>query len=557
MSGQLQVSQLELRPSREQRESWESKVSNEIKESSGDATNKNSNGDVKDPRGPGFESSADMEEGKALDPPMPPILPDPTSSAHEASSSKDFSDLEVVVTISANAFSDEKTAIVLEGNGSFRRRSLVAADADMVEPAPAYAPSEHSLKLAMTGGSSTTTAPLNSKKGAIFPFVDLEAQGGRSFCGLSQKRFLMVVAGLTLLILVLGLGLGLGLRNRSGSGGLLATSAKPAIMSNSQLTATNWTDSSNIGRTAVFYQDESNALMVANRDSVSNKWSYVNVTASVMNSSQVTGLDVLPGTPLACMSSGSQVNLYYLTSQYLVAELWSPPPATGQQWYVGEIQTKLPLQSAPGTHLAAYWPICPNCTNSLLVLYQADTGALRMGNWTNGIWASSDWVAEADAGTGLSLSAYTDSRGTGATGTAINALRTYHVDDGGLIETAMGPEDDFKIETGNSSNAISSGISTKPSPQVTSITYGSNGWTNNLVTYLNNNGTMLSHVYRGTAWEVNAPTFQGGPVAGANVTAIATTQSMTMHAMVDRQIHEYQTSQSNPFAWKYVGPVTV
>lgn len=230
-----------------------------------------------------------------------------------------------------------------------------------------------------------------------------------------------------------------------------SSSATGIMMPESRLAAMNWTDSTGTTYTGVFYQSSNatgSSIMAAIRPSNADTWMSINVSASA----NPAGLDVLDGTPLAAASNNGLWNVYYLTSDRKVAEVYSTNPESPSGWLQGGMGSSLGNpEAAPGSGLAALWQNCDNCTDSLLVLYQdAATGHVQMANMTKLVWAMGDVISTSAApGTGLGISAFTDFGGTGATGTDLNAVRFYYADGGDLIEKLRGPLTDFRLETGN------------------------------------------------------------------------------------------------------------
>lgn len=231
-----------------------------------------------------------------------------------------------------------------------------------------------------------------------------------------------------------------------------ASTAAGIIMPESRVAAMNWTDSTGTTYTGVFYQSSNatgSAIMAAIRSSAAaGAWTSVNVSASA----NAAGLDVLDGTPLAAASNNGLWNVYYLTSDRRVAEVYSTSPSSPTGWLQGGMGSSLGNpEAAPGSGLACMWQSCDNCTDSLLVLYQdAATGHVQMANMTKLVWAMGDVVSTSAApGTGLGVSAFTDFGGNGSTGTDLNAVRMYYADGGDLIEKLRGPLTDFRLETGN------------------------------------------------------------------------------------------------------------
>ena len=106
---------------------------------------------------------------------------------------------------------------------------------------------------------------------------------------------------------------------------------------------------------------------------------------------------------------------------------------------------------------------------------------------------------------------------------------------------------------------MTAGLSLSPSPDIASITYGNNGWDNNLVTFLGPKGQLMTAVYRGAGWSVQAATLSGAPSTAVDgFTSIAATQDMHIYALSQRgEIHEFSTNSTNPFLLSWSGVVNV
>lgn len=104
-------------------------------------------------------------------------------------------------------------------------------------------------------------------------------------------------------------------------------------------------------------------------------------------------------------------------------------------------------------------------------------------------------------------------------------------------------------------NPLTSGLSLDPSPDIASITYGANGWSNNLVVFLDPQGGIRSSIYRGTSWSVQPAWLNRLDKSVAAFSSLATTQAMDMYALSKGEIHRFQTNATNPFAWTWIGVV--
>ncbi|KAK6860715.1 hypothetical protein PG995_004351 [Apiospora arundinis] len=464
----------------------------------------------------------------------------------------------------ASSSSSEKSAAIAAMGGYHApglRRAGTGSE-NIGEPAPAY----------MKGDMSNANSPIQGpQQGGQSTFLYKDEPGysrgdvpqpaaDRQIFGLSKKTFILVVSGLALflvvlLAIILGVTLGRGASSKDNSAG----AGTLGLLENTRLSAMNWTDPfSGVDHSAVFYQHSSNALMVSVRDATSQAWRSVNITASVMNTTKAVGLSVLPRTPMACVTNAFQQSCYYLNADGRVAEIYNVDP-TLNGWTAGAFGSKIQARTAPDSRIAAVWQICQNCSNSILVAWQDANGAdVKIANFTSKDWAQGPTLFESAApGAGLAFSTFNDFRGTSPFGTDPNALRMYTASGSNLVELLNGPETNFAWGIGNFNNPVTSGLSLNPSPDIASITYGNNGWDNNLVHFLGPKGKLMSAVYRGAGWSVQAATLSGAPASAVDgFTSIASTQGMRLYALSQRgDIHEFTTNSTNPFLLSWAGVV--
>lgn len=385
------------------------------------------------------------EDGRQLTPSPPNAEPPKPTTAWER---PDYSDLEVCAVVPPT-WDNDKMPVVVESDEKVDGRNGVAPtpmSPYLTDPVPAY--SAH-----RTSGQSQV--PL-----AKGDYSDWENKGNTPVNGdkkifgvaMSKKRLSVIGVGilafiLILLATVLGITLTMNIVSRQRVQQSSSSSGSNMLLGNSGLAAVNWTDSSGTERSAVFYQDGSNSVMVALRDSVSNEWTQSNVTAAIMNTTGASRLDVLSGTPLAAVTNRYQVSLYYLTTANSVAEIWASD-IVGEVWYAGALQTSLsPLAAMNGSHLSAFWQICTNCSNSLYMLFQDNGGELQMANLTNNAWSLGSLnVSTAVNGSGLAIRPFTEDQGAGQFGTDPGALRMYSFDNTGLLELKEGSGTNYTWE---------------------------------------------------------------------------------------------------------------
>ncbi|KZL68268.1 fungal fucose-specific lectin protein [Colletotrichum tofieldiae] len=459
---------------------------------------------------------------------------------------KDYSDLEVVMMRQSMMMADEKVVI--------SKLDEATSGSFPTTPAPAYvAPVPMATAVPVVPPSRT-----NSEAGSSFfnTKTIVPQRKEKTILGLKKRVFILTAVGSAmLLILILGLAIGLTAGKAKGSndtGSQTIDQPGTGILNISSLAATNWTDNNNVGRAAVFYQDRDNALNVMLFDSLSGGWTRRNVTASVMNSSSIPSLDVMPGTPLACVTNKFQVSLYYLQRDNTVSEVYSPNPVNGD-WLPGALNPVLNPQASSGSRLAAYWQVCPSCTDTLLLAYEGN-GVIQLANSTRGQWQSMPAITKnVLPGSGLSMNPFTDFNGSGSTGTDANALRVYQSADDNLIELISGPLTDRRWEVGNFGNALTSNLPTKPAPAITSLSFGSTGWTESLTTYLTNDGRLVSAHWNGSTWAARPPNLDQ---TYGNATAIASTQAQRIYTIVDGAIHQYRVdAATDPFKWFHINRI--
>lgn len=330
---------------------------------------------------------------------------------------KDYSDLEVVVDIPQTWHSNDKMPVLFDSSekiASVDNNALLSPS--LADPVPAYPASLHSRT------STLANTPLT--KGGDYTEVahqDAEStrSAGKKTWGMSNKQLSWVATGLLgfilmLLATVLAITLSMD-KGKSAQGTAAGVVNGDGLLNTSSLAAINWTDSTGLDRSMVFYQSSGNSILVSIRDSASNEWAQTNITEAVMKSTGAKRLDVLHNTPLAAVTNSWQVSLYYLTTSNSISEIWSSDVAGGV-WYAGSLATDLGPVAGNGSRLAAYWQGCTNCTNSLLVLHQQTDGNLMLANFTNNSWELSGPLTSSASQvvneTGLAIRPFTETNNT-------------------------------------------------------------------------------------------------------------------------------------------------
>lgn len=370
---------------------------------------------------------------------------------------KDYSDLEVVVDGTQTWDSNDKMPVLIDTSEEkiatpatpHHAPNNALLSPSLADPVPAYPASLHSR-------TSTYAQNALAKGGDYSEYVvqhDGESTRGneRKIWGMNNKQLSLVAAGLVgfillLLATVLAITLSMKHGRSTGQSVSLGVSDSTSLLNSSRLAALNWTDTTGLDRSLVFYQDMSNSIMVSIKDSASNEWAITNVTQAVMNSTGAKRLDVLSGTPLAAVTNVWQVSLYYLTAHNFIGEIWSSDVASGT-WYAGSLASTLNPSAMNGSRLSAYWQMCTNCTNSLVVLHQQTDGNLMLANFTNNAWELSgpitDSASEAVNQTGLAIRPVAEGNSTNLLGTDATGWRVYEFDSTGIVELQSGRSTNF------------------------------------------------------------------------------------------------------------------
>ncbi|CAN8101893.1 unnamed protein product [Discula destructiva] len=403
-------------------------------------------------------------------------------------------------------------------------------------------------------------------------------------CGLRKNVCLAVIAGLCVWIVGLAITIVLVTQSRGGpvekpldsdpgrgqpfftTQNLLSLGDAGPYLAASNIAAMNWTVRGQ-AYTGVFYQSSFNtgaALMVAIKNEETQSWTTVNISASATK----TQLDVLPGTPLAAAAIEGLWNLFYLTSGMTVAEVYSLNPSSTTGWMQGDFAAKLGSpEVTPDSGLGAMWQSCDDCDNALFVTWQnAQSGALVFANMTNLSWGFPRLLDDsATPGTPVTVNAFTD---TGRSiGADHNAIRFYHTEGDGLIETLKGPLGGGRLITGNNGEAITKGLSVAPAPRMASLTYGTGqgeaGWNNNLLAWTDpSTGQLKAANYIDAGeWSVDEPTLDESPqgLVQGGFSAVAMTQTLKIYLMspLKGQIHEYSANSTNVFEWVWQTAVEI
>ena len=103
------------------------------------------------------------------------------------------------------------------------------------------------------------------------------------------------------------------------------------------------------------------------------------------------------------------MSLFYFDENYVIHEANGIPTAV--DWTVGSLSA-LNITAMPNSSIAAVYNWCSACTNTTVIAFQDQEGAIQIGNKTAGGWKIAPLGADAQPlpGTGIALAVTGDNR---------------------------------------------------------------------------------------------------------------------------------------------------
>ncbi|KAK7966032.1 uncharacterized protein PG986_000309 [Apiospora aurea] len=269
----------------------------------------------------------------------------------------------------------------------------------------------------------------------------------RTRCGLSPIVFWALIVAIILLVL------------GAVVGGIAAAVVRrdpklPSENGPSQLSAVNWTDSSNQQRKTVFYQ-RNGKLWLSQKDASSESWTDLDIESRL--SPPATGGDAVKlnpkkGTPLAAVvapapaGGHAAIYLYYLDTGNNIRDIrtTSSDDTATSTWTPGDLWETVALSAAPNTDLTALAHYCPvGCLNQNMVVFQITEGSLYWADGRN--WSNRSRIVSANAATRLAM--YPSLRKDESTGkmdpTRRSEARLYYHRDGRIDEFIFNEKEKF------------------------------------------------------------------------------------------------------------------
>jgi hypothetical protein len=246
-------------------------------------------------------------------------------------------------------------------------------------------------------------------------------------CGVSRKRFWIILCVFLLFVVGAIVGAVAGVlvsrshadaaTNQSagsGSQGNATGTVITNILSNSSMTAVNFTDPDGYKHRMVFFEDGYNSIVARRWDSQNSTWATSNISLVMSNSP--TPVDIEPGAALAATAVGHQVELFLVDASGMIRSLFNSDFLTApDRWQNYTMNDTLSVY--PGSRLAATVQACGSnntfcscnldfCTAGWAIAYQRPgDGAVITTNYSSA-WAGRQVAVygnDATAATSLNL----------------------------------------------------------------------------------------------------------------------------------------------------------
>ncbi|KAL7628849.1 hypothetical protein AAE478_000364 [Parahypoxylon ruwenzoriense] len=377
--------------------------------------------------------------------------------------------------------------------------------------------------------------------------------------GLSKRDFYIV---LTIVILVVigaiagGVAGGLtGRRNQSNESNQTPepdSNANINVLSNSKLTASNWTDSDGNQHRSVFFQDPYNNIIARQWDSQNNTWATRNIS-QLMQSSTSGPIKPFPGTALASTTADSpapnrlyEVHLFFSESgdesSSTVSRLSSRDPRSDPNFWV---YLNYEFQTWNNTQLSATWQRCwrDDCIGYYTLAYQGPEGAIRVANASD--WNDTRAVVRTNA-----VSA----------GASLALIPTYNRArrDGLILATQRRPNSMGKTTFVNNWNwreddgTIMGDLDPLETREFAATKL--NNWNETLFVALTTDGETRATRWDGTE-SSSVPEINFAQGESTNFSAIAMTLDAMFYGIADDQVWEYSVDTSDPSTFTLAGKI--
>ncbi|KAI0011955.1 hypothetical protein F4779DRAFT_626264 [Xylariaceae sp. FL0662B] len=239
--------------------------------------------------------------------------------------------------------------------------------------------------------------------GANEPDVDAApvAATGPKICGLRRRTFWFVVGLIALVVAGIVAGVLAGVLSRrtradddSGEQAPPQSTNGSALLANTKLASSNFTDGLGNENYLVFYQLENKAIYMSTWNSSHTKW----VVSPVVDGTNGISLDdVYKGTSIGVdiyrlSKSARNIHLYWMSPNKLIKSLFKAnistiEPSRPEEWEVPPANDK--FVASLGSSLVSYGKLCDICTNWTYFFWQAEDetlGGAELSLPTTEVW---------------------------------------------------------------------------------------------------------------------------------------------------------------------------
>ncbi|KAI2624595.1 hypothetical protein GGS26DRAFT_564333 [Hypomontagnella submonticulosa] len=408
--------------------------------------------------------------------------------------------------------------------------------------------------------------------GGEYPHSEQKAAPAAMICGLRRKTFFLILglAAVVVIALVAGLAGGLASKNRSGSGadaepsgsgdqspkdpaGTNSTSEK-LILSNSKITASNWTDPNGVVHRTIFFQDAYNSIIARRWDSKGKSWKTNNLTE--LMAATTTPLRPQSGTPLASASmdynNNFETHVWFTDPNNMIRSMASFDALNRPDSWDNDTLNGAQLQTWPGGQLAAMWQRCwngNNCNGTWIVAYQRPEGAIKTAN--SSTWATATVAVESkDVAANSSLAVLPKLDGASLDRLELVSERVISDKTGNMRMT-------FYNDTWNAADQRVTELQADIPLPAPSQQFAASRWDSwNQALYI---ALLRTGEIQGNHWDGKQMTnigefkFNSGPEI--NFTAVAMSPDAMFYGISNDEILEYSLDTSDPSNFNYVGRV--
>ncbi|KAL7624609.1 hypothetical protein AAE478_006176 [Parahypoxylon ruwenzoriense] len=416
-------------------------------------------------------------------------------------------------------------------------------------------------------------SPLNAvESGSQYPPSDEKAAKTATICGLPRRTFFIVLLiAIVVIIVALVGGIAGGLASKghnvsapdsgSSAGSSDGSPKDPAssgatngtdklILSNSKITASNWTDASGVVHRTVFFQDVYNSIVARRWDSEGKSWKTNNLTQ--LMAATTTPLNPQRGTPLASASMDLnptyETHVWFADPRNIIRSMASFDALNRPDSWENDTLSGAILETWPGGQLAAAWQRGwdGDGEGTWIVAYQRPEGAIKTAN--SSTWASATVAVESkNVAANSSLAVLPKLRGT--------FLNRFEL----VSETVSGGDGVMRVTSyddtwDNAEQRVTELLTDIPTPapsQQFAATRWDN-WNQALYVALLRDGTLQGKHFDGkTMSAIDRFDFLSGPEI--NFTAIAMSPDAMFYGISNSEILEYALDQADPSKFNYVG----